>query len=310
MIIITGSIAYDYILDFPGKYSDHILPDQIHKLNLSFIATKFDKKYGGTAANAAYCLGLLKTPNKLFSSAGKDFIEYKNHLKKNGVDCSAVQVDKEKYTALGFAITDKTDNQIWGYFYGAADNNKNLILKNVANKGDLVLVGPTGADATMRMVKQCVELKIDYMFDPGFILTDVTPDQLRLGIKRAKYIIGNDYEIESIRQRVNDWKTYFKDKVVITTLGKEGAVIETPKEKITIKPAVVKKVIDPTGAGDAWRGGFLAGLDRGFDLKTCGQMGSLAASFAVEVYGTQEYSYTLSDFQNRYRQTFNSLLKL
>lgn len=310
MIIVTGSIAYDYILDFPGSYSDHILPDQIHKLNLSFIATKFEKRCGGTAGNASYALGLLKTPNTLFSWAGKDFGEYKEYFSKKGLDTSSVLIDKTKHTALGFAVTDKNDNQIWGYFYGAARNNISLKLDTVAKKGDFVLVGPTGSKETLAMIKQCVEQEMDYMFDPGFLLSDTKASDLELGVKNAKYIIGNDYEIESIKRRVKKWKECFKNKVIITTLGKKGSIIESPEGKINIRPMVVKKAVDPTGAGDAWRGGFLAGLSRGLDLKTCGQMGSVVSSYAVEVYGTQEYVYTIDEFKDRYRQNYGSELNL
>jgi len=310
VLIITGTIAYDYIVDYPDKFSDHILPDQIHKINLSFIVTKFERRRGGTAGNVSYSLGLLHTPHKLFSCAGKDFAEYKKAFNKAKIDLTNVLIDKKTYTATGFAIADKIHNQIWGYYYGAAKNNKNLVLKTVAKKGDLVLAGPTGTEATMAMVKQCITQEIDYMFDPGFILTDATKNDLNLGIKHAKYIIGNDYEIDVIKKRVNNWKEYFKEKIVITTLGKDGALIESPSKKIIIKPARIKKAIDPTGAGDAWRAGFLAGLEKGLDLKTCGQMGSIASAYAVEGYGTQAYRYTVEQFKKRYLQNYKTMLNL
>lgn len=310
MLIITGSIAYDYIMNFPGKYSDHILPDKIHSINISFILDNFERRRGGTAGNVSYALGLLNTPHILFSYAGKDFGEYKKTFNKAGIDLSNVLIDKKTYTATGFAIADKVHNQIWGYFYGAARNNQDLKLRIVAKKGDLVLAGPTGTKATMNMVNQCIKQKINYMFDPGFILTDATKKDLDLGVKHAKYIIGNDYEIEVIKKRVTKWRTYFKKKIVITTLGKEGSIIENLSGAIKIHPAKIKKAVDPTGAGDAWRGGFLAGLEIGFDLKTCGQMGAIASAYAVEGYGTQDYKYSLIQFKNRYRQNYNKMLKL
>lgn len=297
-------------MDYPQKFSDNILPDQIHKINLSFIVNKFERRRGGTAGNASYALGLLNTPHKIFSYAGKDFGEYKKAFKKAGIDLSNVLIDKKTYTATGFAIADQVHNQIWGYFYGAANKNKDLKLKTVAKNGDLVLAGPSGTEATMSIVNQCLDQKIDYMFDPGFILTDATARDLDLGVKHAKYLIGNDYEIEVIKKRVGKWKEYFKQKVVITTLGKKGALIKTPREKIIIESAKVRKAIDPTGAGDAWRGGFLAGLERKFELKTCGRMGSIASAFAVEGYGTQAYKYTVDEFKNRYRQNFGGMLNL
>lgn len=297
-------------MDFPGSFGDHILPEEIHKINLSFIVNKFAKRRGGTAGNVSYSLGLLKTSHTLFSVAGHDIEDYKEKFQEMGIDMSKVVISKTKYTPTGFAMTDKTNNQIWGFFYGAAEDSVKLQLKKVAKKNDLVLVGPAGADASMAMVKQCVDLKISYMFDPGFILTQVTDVALTFGVTHAAYLIGNDYEIELIKSRVKNWKTLFAKKTVITTLGEKGALVEDQGKKYTIKPVKPRKVIDPTGAGDAWRSGFLAGLDRNFDRQTCGQMGAVAASFALEKYGTQEHTYSLSTFKKRYRQTYGTLLKL
>ncbi len=147
MLIITGSIAYDYIMDFPGKFGDHILPDQLHNINLSFIVNRFEKRRGGTAGNVSYTLGLLSTPNVLFSTAGNDFEDYAKGFLKQGLDLEGVEIDQTTYTATGFAMTDKKDNQIWGFFYGAAEKNNTLqlskIIKKVQGKKkeSLVLVG-------------------------------------------------------------------------------------------------------------------------------------------------------------------------
>src|SRR5258706_13370298 len=150
MLIITGTIAYDYIMDFPGSFADHILPDQIHKINLSFIVNMFAKRRGGTAGNVSYNLALLTTPNILFSVAGKDFAEYKKSFPKSHVaDLDHVVVDEKNYTATGFAMTDKSNNQIWGYYYGAADGISSLNLQKVAKKNDIVLIGPSGAKGSM-----------------------------------------------------------------------------------------------------------------------------------------------------------------
>jgi adenosine kinase len=310
MIIITGSIAYDYIMDFPGKYADHILPDKIHTINISFILNKFERRTGGTAGNVSYSLGLLKTPHILFSYIGKDYPEYFAKFKKTGINLDNVKIDKTKHTSTGFAIADKSNNQIWGYFYGAGENTYKLDLKKIANKNDLVLIGPSGAKGSMSLVNQCIKLKIPYMFDPGFILTQVTNKELEKGIKNAKYIIGNDYEINVIKNRVKNWKKYFKNKMIITTLGEKGTLIEDLGKIYRIKSAKVKKILDPTGAGDAFRSGFLAGLEKGFDLKTCGQMGSVAAVYAVEKYGCQEHLYSKKEFVERYSQNYKTMLNL
>lgn len=310
MIIVTGTLAYDYIMDFPGSFGDHILPDQIHKINLSFIVNKFARRRGGTAGNVSYSLGLLNTPHVLFSVAGKDFGEYKNEFQKLNISLRHVLIDKKNYTATGFAMTDKKDNQIWGYFYGAAEKIQNLKLKKVATKRDMVLIGPSGARGSMSFVRQCVDLKIPYVFDPGFILTQISDKDLEFGVRNCLHLIGNDYEISLIKKRIKNWRNIFRSKSVITTLGDKGSVIESKGVAYKIKPARPKKVIDPTGAGDSYRAGFLAGVEKGFDFKTCGQMGSVASSFAVEEYGTQEHKFSLTDFKDRYRQTFGSLIEL
>jgi len=310
MLIITGSIAWDYIMDFPGSFSDHILPDQIHKINLSFIVKTFEKKRGGTAGNISYTLGLLKTPHKLFSTAGKDFYEYKDKLNELGINTDDVKIYNDTYTATGFGMTDKTDNQIWGFFYGANEQVDKLQLKTIVGKKDFVLIGPQGAKGSMSFVKQCISLKIPYMLDPGFILTQVNDNDLSLGVKNAKYIIGNDYEITLIKKRIKNFDLIKKNKIVITTLGEKGALIENENQVIRITPAKAKKIIDPSGAGDAWRAGFLAGIEKGFDLLTCGQMGSITAVYAVENYGAQNHFFTKKVFANRYKETYNKKLLL
>lgn len=310
MIIVTGTIAYDYIMDFPGSFGDHILPNQIHNINLSFAVDKFAKRRGGTAGNTSYTLNLLKTPHVFFSAAGKDFGEYKKHFEKIGIDVSKVLIDKSQYTSTGFAMTDKRDNQIWGYFFGASEKLLQLEIKKVAKKNDLVLVGPCGKSATTSFIKQCAEEGLKYMFDLGFTIIDIDKENLSYGISHALYVIGNDYEITLAKKKLKEWKKIVKVKTIITTFGEKGAFIEDKGVRLGIKSAKPKKVVDPTGAGDAWRAGFLAGIEKGFDIKTCGQMGSVAGSFAVEEYGTQEHRFTIKDFKNRYRQTYKSLLNL
>lgn len=310
MIIVTGSIAYDYIMNFPGKFQDHILPNQLHTINLSFIVDKFARRLGGTAGNVSYLLGLLKAEHKLFSYAGKDFSEYKKEFSKLGIPTNFVKIDKETYTATGFAMTDEKDNQIWGFFYGAANNIPLLKLREVATKEDLVLIGPSGSAGSMSFVRQCIQLGIPYMFDPGFILTQVSNSDLALGVEHAVYVIGNDYEINLIKSRVENWEKIVSKKIIITTLGDKGAKIEQGEKIYNIPVAKVSDVVDPTGAGDAWRGGFLLGLEKGFDLKISGQIGAVASAYAVESYGTQEYLFTKESFIDRYRQNFKSLLKL
>ncbi len=306
MYIITGTLAYDYIMDFPGKFADHILAGQEHSINLSFIVNKFAKRRGGTAGNVSYNMALLNTPHILFTAAGKDFEEYKTAFDKLKIDTSRILIDKKEYTSTGFAVTDKKDNQIWGYFYGASDHIPELKLKKIAKKGDLVLIGPSGAAGSMSFVKQCISDGINYMFDPGFILTQVSNEDLTAGVKNCSYLIGNDYEINLINSRIKNFDKIIKDKTLITTLGEKGALISTDGQRISVKSTKVKEVVDPTGAGDAWRAGFLAGLSKKYDLQTCGQIGAVISAYTVEQYGTQEHAFSKKEFTKRYKEAYNS----
>src|SRR5664279_4405817 len=157
MLIITGSIAYDYIMGFPGSFSDHILPEHTHNINLSFIVNTFAKRRGGTAGNVSYTLGLLATPHLLFSYAGNDFDDYKKAFEKLDINLKGVAIDREDHTATGFAMADKKQNQIWGFYYGAAARNTELKLNKVAKKSDLVLIGPQGAEGSLSLITQCVK---------------------------------------------------------------------------------------------------------------------------------------------------------
>ncbi len=310
MLIVTGSIAYDYIMGFPGSFSEHILPEHNNNINLSFIVSSFAKRRGGTAGNASYTLGLLEAKHKLFSYAGTDFTLYAKAFEELSIDLSGITIDPTDYTSTGFAMADKDQNQIWGFYYGAGAKNKDLKLESVATKDDLVLVGPQGAEGSLSFVKQCIDLEIPYMFDPGFILTQVTDTDLEHGLRYAKYVIGNDYEINLMKKRIAAWDEIVKDKIIITTLGEKGALIATPEKQYKINPVKATNVIATPGAGDAWRGGFLAGIVWGFDLQVCGQMGAVASAYAVEHVGTQEHQYTKQAFAQRYKEAYNEDLKI
>lgn len=310
MLVITGTVAYDYIMDFGGVFSDHILPNQIHKINLSFITDHFAKRRGGTAGNVSYSLSLLNTKHILFTTAGSDFGEYKEKFAKLGINVNHVKIVDDDYTATGFAMTDKKDNQIWGYFYGASKKIKDLKLNSVAKRGDFVLIGPSGKDGSMSFVEQCVDMDISYMFDPGFILTEIGSEGLEFGVKNATYLVGNDYEINMIKSRLKNYQTLSSNKIIITTLGENGCLVSERGKVFSVKAARPLKIIDPTGAGDAFRAGFLAGFDRKFDVKTSAQIGCVLASFAVECYGAQEHKFTKEIYQARYKQTYGEYAKI
>lgn len=295
-VLVTGSLAYDIIMDFPGRFADHIDPTKIHILNLSFLVDTLKKERGGTAGNIAYNLALLEIPVTILGSAGEDFNEYSDFLQKAGVDVSGIRIVKGEQTSQAFIITDQADNQITAFYPGAMSENLKLSIK----ASDFAVISPNDPKAMVNFARECQQLNIPYMFDPGMQLPRLSDQDLATGIGSAKILIGNDYEIGMVRKRVKNIET----KILITTLGEKGSIIQQNGKIIQINPAKPKEVIDPTGAGDAYRAGFLAGYLKGLDLKVCGQMGSVAACYTVEKYGTTTHSFTMEQFNKRYRENY------
>jgi len=308
MIVVTGSLAFDYILNFPGLFSDQILPEKLHQINISFTTDKLKREFGGTAGNQAYNLALLGIDTTILAAAGSDFSDYKKHLIKSKVGTKYIKIIKNKLTASGFVLTDSADNQIWGFAKSAMISAGKLSLNSIKEPIDFVAITPNDIAAMTKLVDECTEKNTPYLFDPAFYITTFKPAELKRGIKNAKIIIGNDYEIAMMRKIVKP--KYDKDQIVITTLGADGSIIEKDQKTIVIRPAKPQNTSDPTGAGDAFRSGFLAGFIRGFDLLTCGQMGSTAAVYTVEKYGTQTHKFTKKEFEARYKKNFKKDLKL
>ncbi len=304
-IVVTGSLAFDHIMNMPGKFKDHILPDKIHMLNVSFLVDTLRKEFGGTGGNIAYNLALLGIKVELVAGLGKDGGEYRQWLMKNGIGVDEVRIFDDVYTASGFVITDKMDNQIWSFYGGAMRKATKLPLQLIKAKPDLVVVAPNDPKAMIQYAKECQKRNWDYLFDPAFFIPTLPKADLRMAIEGAKIMIGNDYEIALLRDKRQ--ATSYKlqvSRIWITTLGEKGSVIEQGGKKWKIPAAKVKNTSDPTGAGDAYRAGFLAGYARSLPLDICGRMGSVCAAYTVEKYGTQTHKFSLEEFRQRYRENF------
>lgn len=300
-VLVTGSLAFDFIMDFPDSYENHILPDKIKTLSVSFLVDNLNKNFGGIAGNIAYTLALLNQSTSILASAGeKDFSGYKAHLEKINIDTSHIKIVPDEFSANAFMITDKNNCQIAGFYPGALAHDTSLSLKN-AGKADFVVVAPTVPDAMEKFVEETKELKIPYLYDPAQQIPRISKEQLIHGIDGAEIVIGNDYELALILEKTGWTKKELlgKTKILITTLGVKGSTIETEKGSITVGVAKPEKIIDPTGAGDAYIGGFLAAYLTDKDLKTAGAWGATAASFAIEKYGTQNHTFTKDSFQKR-----------
>lgn len=320
MITVTGSLAFDHIMDFPGNFGDHIMPDKIHQINLSFLVNNLSKQKGGTAGNIAYNLALLNILVSIVGAAGSDFKEYGEFLKNIGVDISKIKIIEGEATSSAYIMTDLSDNQISAFYPGAMSENISLSIP----QSDFVVISPNDPKAMIKFAKECQELKIPYMIDPGMQLPVLDSQDLKNMINGAKILIGNDYEISLLKEKtdLNDHQILNQVNILITTLGEKGSIIQTaglpdspsrsqnPPGRWSIKAAKPDKVVDPTGAGDAYRAGFLAGFLKGLDLKICGQMGSLAACYAIEKYGTTSHKFTIQEFCERYKQNFGEALHL
>ncbi|MBT4516271.1 MAG: carbohydrate kinase family protein [Candidatus Komeilibacteria bacterium] len=306
-VLVSGSIVYDRIMVFPGLFKDHILPNQTHILNVSFTLQRTDESFGGTAGNIAYNLSLLREPATLLGLVGHDFSRYGKWLKKNKIDFSKVNQSKNDPTASAYIMTDKADNQITGFYPGPMDVKYCSLVKKIKNPS-LAIVSPDFKTRMIEYVRLYKEMGVDYIFDPGQQVTSFTAPELRRVIKGAKVLIGNDYEIKLIlnKLKLSSKKLEQLVDILIVTKGAQGSEIYSSEGRIAIAAVKVKNIIDPTGAGDAYRAGLIKGLISGASLQKAGQLASTIAAYAVEKQGTQVHKFTLKEFTNRYKQNYET----
>lgn len=307
-ILVTGSLAYDHIMDFPGYYKDHILPDKVHVLNVSFLVQSLRKQRGGTATNIAYSLSLLREKPSILGTVGHDFADYRAWLEERGIDTHAIKVIPDEFTASCFIMTDKSGNQITGFYPGAMAYAHQLKLADF-NVSDvkMAIIAPNDPVAMVEHIKECRIAGIPYVFDPGQQALNLNEEQLVEGFQGAKAIIGNDYELGMIENKTGYTvpKLLEVAEMVIITKGENGSTIVTRDRSVEIPPAPAREVVDPTGAGDAYRAGIIKGLVHGYSLERMGRIAALAATYCVESFGTQGQSYTPSEFCARYAEIFD-----
>lgn len=306
-IYVSGSLAYDRIMDFPDRFSNHILPDKIHMLNVCFVVNGVEEKFGGTAGNIAYSLALLGENPMVLGSAGKDFANYEAWMRKNGLTLDGIRRIDDEFTAGAYITTDKADNQITGFNPGAMKHPclKPLDKSNIG--GSLLIVSPGNVQDMNDYPASCRELNIPYIYDPGQQITVLSGEQLTNAITGAKFLITNDYELELIMKAteltLDDILT--RAEYVITTLGEHGARVHQAGAKdMDIPAAKVNDTVDPTGAGDSFRAGLIKGLTEKRSLDVACRMGAVTAAYCVECYGTQEHAFTNDEFWARYKENF------
>ncbi len=301
-IIVSGSLAYDRIMDFPGYFVDHILPEKIHVLNVCFQVNGMKEKFGGTAGNIAYALSLLGERPVISATIGNDYHRYFEWLAKIGISTENIKVIEEEGTAGAFITTDRSDNQITGFNPGAMKYAADLDFSGFAPEDTLVIVAPGNIQDMINYARRCKERGIAYIFDPGQSLPVWDGGELVQAIEGCRIMICNDYELDLTLSKTGLKKADLLKKAgaLITTLGEFGSQVTLADREIRIPAYLVEKAVDPTGAGDSYRGGLISGLVKGKDLEECARMGSVCASFAVESYGTQEYSFTPEAFRKRF----------
>ena len=303
--LICGSIAFDTIMVFGDRFRNHILPDKIHMLNVSFLVPQMRREFGGCAGNIAYNLKLLGDVGYPMATVGRDFGMYADWMKKTGVPADYVKLIESEHTAQAFITTDQDNNQITAFHPGAmqlSHQNKVSSAKDIS----IGIVAPDGRDGMIQHADGFAEGGIPFIFDPGQGLPMYDGKDLKRFVEQATWVAVNDYEWQMIQQKTGWSESDVTQQVeaLIVTRGAEGSVIHTKGGPLTIPCAKPKAVVDPTGCGDAYRAGLIHGLLHGLDWPTTGRIASLMGAIKIETLGTQNHKFTPAEFQQRLAAAF------
>ena len=306
-LTVTGSIAFDYLMHFPGKFADALKEEKLEAVSVSFLVQEMTKHRGGTAGNIAYTIGLLGGAPLLMATAGKDFSDYRLWLDEAGVDTSAALTIEDEYTSSFFANTDVDENQIASFYAGAMGHAGKLSFGSDAPDTDLAIISPNDPEAMKAYVAECKESAIDYIFDPSQQTLWLSAEDLLSGIEGCFLLAVNDYELHLIQDKTGLTEDELVDisKRLIVTLGGNGSRIRVADVEYHIPVVPPIEVLDPTGAGDAFRAGIMRALQMNLDWKTAGRFAALSATYAIEHMGPQGHQFTREEFLARYRQHFD-----
>ncbi len=316
-VVVTGSLAYDFIMDFPGDFRDHIMLDKVHVLSISFLVEKMKKQRGGVAGNIAYSLALLQQPCSILATAGADdFDTYRAFLEQIGVDTTPVIGVPEEMTASCFITADTKNNTVMGFYAGAMARSDLTSFHNLdAAAINIALIGPTVPEAIERFPKECRALGIPFVYMPCWQTTVMDGPALADGLKGAAVFLGSDYEFAAMSEKTGLSEDAMlnelaPDGALVKTLGGEGSLIRTREATFRIPIAPAREVVDPTGGGDAYCAGLLTGMVRGWDWDVTGRVAAQAATYAIELYGPQAHTYTWDAFVARYKESFGKELRV
>jgi adenosine kinase len=310
-LIVTGSIAFDYLMSFPGKFTEHFLPEHMNRISLSFLVDTMDKRRGGCAPNIAYTLALLGERPQLMATAGQDFGEYRVWLEAAGIDTSLVKVIDGKFTASFFCSTDEANNQIASFYTGAMADAGVLSFRTVPgiSRDTLVIISPNDPDAMLQYAEECSAMSVRYIWDPGQQCARMDGVQLSKGVAGAFMVVVNDYEFELLRQKtgLSERDILRQVMLLVVTKGEKGCTVYSRDGEVDVPAVAPDRIEEPTGVGDAFRGGFMKGLATGASYETCARIGSVAATYALEHLGGMSHAYSRTDFGKRYEKHFGKL---
>ncbi|WP_326690877.1 MULTISPECIES: carbohydrate kinase family protein [unclassified Streptomyces] len=309
-IAVSGSIANDHLMTFPGRFSDQLVADQLHTVSLSFLVDKLDIRRGGVGANIAFGMGQLGARPVLVGAAGEDFEEYRVWLERHGVDTASVRISEVLHTARFVCTTDADANQIGSFYTGAMSEARHIELQHVVDRVgplDLVLIGADDPEGMIRHTEECRTRGIPFAADYSQQIARMDGEGIRELTEGATYLFSNEYEKELIEAKTgwSDEEVLQKVGTRVTTLGKNGARIDRAgEESIHVGCAEERTKADPTGVGDAFRAGFLSGLTWGVGLERAAQVGCMLATLVIETVGTQEYELTRVHFMERFTKAY------
>jgi adenosine kinase len=306
-ILLTGSVAYDYLMTFPGYFKEQFLAERLESISLSFLVDSMSRQRGGIAPNIAYTMALLGERPRVMATVGEDFEDYRAWLESKGVDTTLMCIIPGIFTASFFATTDHASAQIASFYPGAMGYAATQSLNDLNDTPDLVVVSPNAPEAMTKFSAECRELGIDCLYDPSQQVLRLEGHELARDIEGAHFLFCNDYEFGLISKKTG-WsldQTLDHVKTLVITRGKDGADLYSGSDAVHIPTVPEDEIVDPTGVGDAFRGGFLVGYSRGFNWKLCGEIGSLAAVYCLEQRGPQSHNYTRQEFITRFRLHFD-----
>ena len=312
-IVVSGSIAYDYLMTFPGRFTDQIIPDKLSRLSVSFLVDEMVRQRGGTAANIAYSLKLLGGDPILLGTVGQDFGDYAAWLRENGIRTDHIVEIPHKFTASFFVSTDEDQNQIANFYAGAMTDCREISLADRGLTGaDVVIISPNDPQAMLNYTDECRDLGIPFAYDPSQQTARLSGEDLRASIPGACWLMVNDYELAVIEEKTGWGKERILQEVdtLIVTEGRAGSFICHKGQEIRIPVAPPLTVAEPTGVGDAYRGAFFAAHSAGLAVDVCGRVGALCATYVLEQVGTTNHRFTRQEFAQRYRHAFGEDLPL